>query len=275
MEWRGVAAVLCVADPSALLRVLCGSECLPRHLMLPVGWAVGGACGDRRACRGRRTERRGGRTRRRGEFRAGHAACPVSPGWARRWRRRRDDAVLLVTPPDGHLARQIFAAGLPLLAEKPLTLDLARPRCRSSTNDLAQARLPLDGGAELSSARVAEDSVVCDGSLGEVGFGQFTYQRNCDGCQPRLNKYPLTIRHPMMLEQSIHHLDPIRFATAREVESGALPHVESAVGVYARIDSGVSCLLRLARRAGGELPRHVDGQLERLRFEGAPTARRA
>ena len=37
------------------------------------------------------------------------------------------DAVLLVTPPDGHLgqARQIFAAGLPLLAEKPLTLDLA------------------------------------------------------------------------------------------------------------------------------------------------------
>ena len=38
----------------------------------------------------------------------------------------RLDLDVLVTPPDGHLAqaRQIFAAGLPLLAEKPLTLTI-------------------------------------------------------------------------------------------------------------------------------------------------------
>src|SRR5260221_852325 len=37
------------------------------------------------------------------------------------------DLALLVTPPDGHLdqARQLFAAGLSLLAEKPLAEDLA------------------------------------------------------------------------------------------------------------------------------------------------------
>ena len=34
------------------------------------------------------------------------------------------------TPPDGHLAqaRRVFAAGLPLLAEKPLALDLNEAR---------------------------------------------------------------------------------------------------------------------------------------------------
>ena len=53
------------------------------------------------------------------------------------------DAVLLVTPPDGHLAqaRQIFAAGLPLLAEKPLTLDL--DEAVAIVDLAAQAQLPL------------------------------------------------------------------------------------------------------------------------------------
>src|SRR5262245_16209572 len=39
----------------------------------------------------------------------------------------KPDAVLLVTPPVGRLAqaRAVFAAGLPLLAEKPLAVDLA------------------------------------------------------------------------------------------------------------------------------------------------------
>ena len=36
------------------------------------------------------------------------------------------DAALLVTPPDGHLeqCRNLFEAGLPVLAEKPLTVEL-------------------------------------------------------------------------------------------------------------------------------------------------------
>ncbi len=64
------------------------------------------------------------------------------------------DAVLLVTPPDGHLdqARLVFAAGLPLLAEKPLALDLGEAReivrARASLGVSAERRieLPLPAG---------------------------------------------------------------------------------------------------------------------------------
>ena len=48
-----------------------------------------------------------------------------------------------------------------------------------------------------------------------------------------MNKYPLTMRHPMMLEQSIHHLDLIRYCYGREVEAVAVPDLEPAWSVYA------------------------------------------
>jgi len=157
------------------------------------------------------------------------------------------DAVLLVTPPDGHLAQaqQIFAAGLPLLAEKPLTLDLAEA---VQIVDLAdRAQLPLMVGLNFRYLPVSQKirELVAAEALGAPGFGQFTYQRNRDGRQPRLNKYPLTMRHPMLLEQSIHHLDLIRFCYRREVESVTCRTWNPPWSMYAH-DSNVSCLLRLA-----------------------------
>ncbi|MCB9139077.1 MAG: Gfo/Idh/MocA family oxidoreductase [Caldilineaceae bacterium] len=156
------------------------------------------------------------------------------------------DAVLLVTPPDGHLAqaRQIFAAGLPLLAEKPLTLDLVE--AVEIVQAARQAGLPLAVGLNfryLAVSRMVRELVRTE-ELGMPGFGQFTYQRNRDGRAPRLNKYPLTMQHPMMLEQSIHHLDLIRFCYDREVETVGCRTWNPAWSMYAH-DSNVSCLLTL------------------------------
>jgi len=180
-------------------------------------------------------------------FAAEHPAVPAFTELEAALAATQSDAVLLVTPPDGHLAqaRQIFAAGLPLLAEKPLTLDLAEA---VTLVDLArQAQLPLAVGLNFRylpvSRRIRE--LVAGGTLGEPGFGQFTYQRNRDGRLPWLNKYPLTMRHPMMLEQSIHHLDLIRFCYARPVESVLCRTWNPRWSLYAH-DSNVACLLQLA-----------------------------
>lgn len=156
------------------------------------------------------------------------------------------DAALLVTPPDGHLeqARKIFALGLPLLAEKPLSTNLSEA---AEIVRLADAhRLPLTVGLNfryLAVSRAIRD-VVARGEFGALGFGQFTYQRNRDGKRPGLNKYPLTMRDPMMLEQSIHHLDLIRFCYAREVEAVACRSWNPPWSMYAH-DANVSCLLTL------------------------------
>ena len=64
---------------------------------------------------------------RRERFAAAHPAVPLHPSLEAAFDAGGHDAVVLVTPPDGHLeqARAVFSAGLPLLAEKPLALDLA------------------------------------------------------------------------------------------------------------------------------------------------------
>ena len=154
------------------------------------------------------------------------------------------EAVLLVTPPDGHLAQaeMLAAAGLPLLAEKPLAADLAE--AASIVRLMERAKLPLSVGLNFRYLPVslAIRDLVSRETFGRPGFGQFTYQRNRDGLRPGLNRYPLAMRHPMMLEQSIHHLDLLRFAYGREPEVVACRSFNPAWSMYAH-DANVACLI--------------------------------
>jgi predicted dehydrogenase len=156
------------------------------------------------------------------------------------------DAVLLATPPEGHLAqcRACFAAGLPVLAEKPLSLDPAE--ADEIVRLAALHRVPLSVGLNFRYLAVtqAQRALLEEGSLGAPGFAQMTYQRNRDGRAPRLNKYPLTMRHPMMLEQSVHHLDLLRFVYAREVETVSCRSWNPAWSMYAH-DSNIACHLTM------------------------------
>jgi predicted dehydrogenase len=156
------------------------------------------------------------------------------------------DAVLLVTPPDGHLdqARAVFAAGKPLLCEKPVATGL--PDALAIVELSERARLPLTLGLNFRYLPVslALRDILARKAYGEPGFGNFLYQRNRDGMRPGLNKYPLTMRHPMMLEQSIHHLDLIRFCYGREATHVACRTWNPGWSMYAH-DANVSCLLTL------------------------------
>jgi predicted dehydrogenase len=156
------------------------------------------------------------------------------------------DAVLLVTPPDGHLAqaREVFAAGKPLLCEKPVATGLDEALRIVEMSE--QARLPLSIGLNFRYLPVsmALRDLVATKTYGEPGFGNFVYQRNRDGMRPGLNKYPLTMRHPMMLEQSIHHLDLIRFCYGREATHVACRTWNPGWSMYAH-DANVSCLITL------------------------------
>lgn len=156
------------------------------------------------------------------------------------------DAALLVTPPDGHLdqCRRLFDAGLPILSEKPLSDTLEDS---IAIVDLADAaKLPLTVGLNfryLPCSQKMRDWLTSE-KLGRVGFGQFSYLRNRDGKRPGLNRYPLTMEHPMMLEQTIHHLDLIRYCHGREVEQIACRTWNPPWSMYAH-DANVHCLLAM------------------------------
>ncbi|MCX7323361.1 MAG: Gfo/Idh/MocA family oxidoreductase [Hyphomicrobiales bacterium] len=181
---------------------------------------------------------------RRDAFATRHQAVPLFADLETGLRRSGAEAVLLVTPPDGHLAQAeaIAAAGLPLLAEKPLAANLAE--AAAIVRLMERAQLPLTVGLNfryLPVSRAIRD-LVAGGTLGRPGFGQFTYQRNRDGLRPGLNRYPLTMRHPMMLEQSIHHLDLLRFAYGREPETVTCRSFNPPWSMYAH-DANVACLI--------------------------------
>jgi len=158
----------------------------------------------------------------------------------------RYDAAVIVTPPDGHLeqCRRLFDAGLPILAEKPLatTLDEA-----VAIVDLADAAgLPLTVGLNFRYLPVNQTmrEWLTGGRLGPVGFGQFSYRTHRNGRRPGINRYPLYMRHPMMLEQTIHHLDLIRFVHGKEVETISCRTWNPSWSMYAH-DANVNCLLSL------------------------------
>ena len=182
----------------------------------------------------------------RAEFAQAHPEVPVFASIQEALQSGRFQAAILVTPPDGHLeqCRSLFAAGLPLLAEKPLAVDLAEA---VAIIDLAdQHGLPLSVGLNFRFLPVHQKQreLLTGEFLGPVGFGEFIYRRNRDGRRPGINKYPLTMTQPMMLEQSIHHLDLIRYCYGCEVENIMCRTWNPPWSMYAD-DANVHALLTL------------------------------
>ena len=123
------------------------------------------------------------------------------------------DAIVLSTPPDtreGHL-ELACAQRLPVLVEKPLSLDLAEAARFVRMADDAGIPLMVGLNFRYLDVTVQTKRLLRDGAVGRAEFARFTYERWRDGHRPGINRYPLTMTHPMLWEQSIHHFDLLRF----------------------------------------------------------------
>jgi predicted dehydrogenase len=155
------------------------------------------------------------------------------------------DAVIVSTPPDSHhaLVSAAFAAGKHVLCEKPLSDEMGE------VIDLVQRAQECDRilmvGMNFrylsTSQRIRQ--IVQERQLGAVGYGQFTYVRHRDGNRDDLNDYPLTMPYPMLLEQSIHHFDLLRYCYDSEVESLVADSWRPSWSTYEK-DCCVSVLFR-------------------------------
>jgi predicted dehydrogenase len=128
------------------------------------------------------------------------------------------DAIILATPPEGR-ERQIRAAcerSLPLLIEKPLALSLEEATRFVEIAKAANVPMMIGLNFRYLAVTKATLELLSKGEVGEAAFGHFTYERWRDGTRAGLNKYPLTMNHPMLWEQSIHHFDLMRFVYKSE-----------------------------------------------------------
>ncbi len=132
----------------------------------------------------------------------------------------KPDAVVLSTPPSVHLEQITACAkrGIPVLCEKPLALDAATARVCVDVAEQAGIHLCVGMNFRYLETTIKSRELIVGGKLGTVGFGRINYWRYRDGKRPLLNKYPLTMDQPMLLEQSIHHLDLARFIYNSEVK---------------------------------------------------------
>jgi predicted dehydrogenase len=121
-------------------------------------------------------------------------------------------AVILITPPANRddLFAQATAAGLAILAEKPLADSLAA--ATRHVQAAAAANVPLMVGLNFRYLAVTQGlkSLFAPDRLGPPAFGRFNYERWRNGYLSGINRFPLTMPQPMLWEQSIHHFDLMR-----------------------------------------------------------------
>ncbi len=131
------------------------------------------------------------------------------------------DAVVLVTPPEVHFeeVKTAISHGCHVICEKPLSENLEE--CIEMVRLADNAGLQLMAGMNFRYLSVTQvyRKMVQEKVLGTPGYGHFTYIRNRNGNRKDLNKYPLSMKQPMLLEQSVHHLDLMRYCYADDVIS--------------------------------------------------------
>jgi predicted dehydrogenase len=156
------------------------------------------------------------------------------------------DLVVLATPPSVHLEQITACAnlGIPVLCEKPLALDFATAKACVDVAEKAGVLLGIGMNFRYLETTRASHEIIHSGKLGKPGFGRINYWRYRDGKRPLLNKYPLTMEQPMLLEQSIHHLDLARFVYRAEVKKLWARTTNPPWSIY-RSDATVAAWLEL------------------------------
>lgn len=128
------------------------------------------------------------------------------------------DALVLANPPmeRERIVRVAAGRGLHLLIEKPLALDLDQARRLVGIAETAGVSLMVGLNFRYLGVTKALKQLLAEERVGKPAFARFTYERWRDGGRGDLNDYPLTMRHPMLWEQSIHHFDLMRYVYEQE-----------------------------------------------------------
>jgi predicted dehydrogenase len=126
---------------------------------------------------------------------------------------------VVATPPMERraLCMTLADAGCTLLVEKPLASDLADAMAITEHCRHQRQRCFVAMNFRYAATSIAAKTILQRGELGSPGLAHLTYWRNRNGWSPGLNTYPLTMRQPMLWEQSVHHLDLIRHIYDTEV----------------------------------------------------------
>ena len=153
-------------------------------------------------------------------------------------------ALVLANPPMGRegIVRAASERKLPMLIEKPLALSLAEAATLLQIVESAGVSLMVGLNFRYLAVTQATKRLLARQTVGNPEFARFTYERWRDGRRPDLNDYPLTMEHPMLWEQTIHHFDLMRYVYGQEPLRLRCQTWNPSWSMYAG-DSNVSALI--------------------------------
>ncbi len=127
--------------------------------------------------------------------------------------------VVLATPPMGRYrdALKILSAGCDVLSEKPLTLDFDEGVKLVQAAEEAGCAFSVGLNFRYQHCVTEARRILRSGEIGRPRLAGYTYWRKRDGHAPDLNRYPVSMRQPMLYEQLIHAIDEMRFVYDAEV----------------------------------------------------------
>jgi predicted dehydrogenase len=130
------------------------------------------------------------------------------------------DAVLVASPPGTHhaVAKAALAAGKHVLCEKPLATSLEDALDLVGVAARAQRILMVSQNYRYNAPFRAVQRLVMQGELGELASIRVSFRRDTRSLfAPEDFRYAM--RHPYVLDMSIHHFDLLRAVTGRDVRS--------------------------------------------------------
>jgi predicted dehydrogenase len=128
------------------------------------------------------------------------------------------DAVIVVTPPETHhaVATTALAAGCHVLMEKPLATTIEDARDLVAQAERAQRLLVVSQNYRFRSPARAAQAAIAEGAIGELVAIKIRFARNTRTLWPPDN-FRYLMRHPLVLDMSIHHADLLRMLSGRNV----------------------------------------------------------
>jgi predicted dehydrogenase len=130
------------------------------------------------------------------------------------------DAVLVASPPGTHyvVAKAALEAGKHVLCEKPLATNLQDAFDLVETADRAERVLMVSQNYRYNAPFRAVQRLLMEDELGELASIEISCRRDTRMLFAP-DDFRYSMRHPYVLDMSIHHFDLIRAATGREVSS--------------------------------------------------------
>lgn len=130
------------------------------------------------------------------------------------------DAVLVASPPGTHhaVAKAALEAGKHVLCEKPLATSLQDAFDLVETAERAERILMVSQNYRYNAPFRAVQRLIVGGDLGDLVSIRVVCRRDL-GTQFPPDDFRYSMRHPYVLDMSIHHFDLIRAATGRDISN--------------------------------------------------------